>query len=107
VRDRAVGAVPRTDVAKDHERGRAVLPTLTDVRAVRLLADCVQVERPHQLLQVEVISSTRRFDLEPRGFPLRKRLYPMATHDLVERLAHPSSQWRRNGRGGRNLRRPE
>ena len=48
VRDRAVGAVSRADVAENHERRGAVLPALADVGAVRLLADRVQVEVAHQ-----------------------------------------------------------
>jgi hypothetical protein len=39
MRDRAISAIPRTDVAKDHERRGAMLPALTDVRAMRLFTD--------------------------------------------------------------------
>ena len=59
MRDRAVGAVPRADVAEDHERGGAVLPALADVRAVRFLADGMEVELAHQLLEPEVIADRR------------------------------------------------
>ena len=51
VRHGAVAAGARADVAEDHERGRAVVPALADVRAVRLLADGVQPEVPHQLVR--------------------------------------------------------
>ena len=44
VRDRAVGAVTRADVAQDHEGGGAVLPALADVGAMGLFAHGMQLE---------------------------------------------------------------
>src|SRR5262249_13191364 len=55
------------DVAEDHECGGAPLPALADVRAVRLLADGVEVVRLDGLLEPAVGGAARRRDLEPRG----------------------------------------
>src|SRR5580704_11372723 len=49
-RDRTEPAGPGANVAKDHECGGAVLPTLAHVRAAGALADGVQVERAHDAL---------------------------------------------------------
>ena len=62
----AVAAVPRADVAQDHEGGGEIFPALADVRAVRLLADGVEIPLPHQALQAQVLRPTRRAHLEPR-----------------------------------------
>src|SRR5439155_7062473 len=67
VRDRAVAAVPRADVAQDHERGRRFFPALADVGAVRLLADGVQVEPAQEPFELHVSGPAGRADLEPRG----------------------------------------
>ena len=91
MRDRAVGAVSRADVAEDHEGGGAVLPALADVRAVRLLADRVQVQVAHEALQAEVVASAGRLHLEPGRLPLRQRFVTMAPQDLVQGLAHAPS----------------
>src|SRR5207237_6369938 len=93
MRDRAVRAVSRAHVAEDHEGGGAVLPTLANVGATRLLADRMQVERAHQLLEMQVVGPARRAHLEPTRLPLRERLDAMASEDLMEFFAH----------GGRNL----
>ena len=50
VRDRAVGARARADVAEDHERRGAVVPAFADVRAARVLADGVELEVAHDAL---------------------------------------------------------
>ena len=60
VGDGAVGAVPRADVAEDHERRGAVLPALADVGAVRFLADGVEVELAHQVLEAQVVGPAGR-----------------------------------------------
>ena len=88
MRDRTVRAVSCADVAKDHERGRAVLPALTNVRAMRFLADRVQVEVAHELAEPEVVRPARRLHLEPAGLSLRQRFASVSAHDLVKRLAH-------------------
>ena len=70
VRDRAVRAGARADVAENHEGRRAVIPALADVRALRFLADRVQLEAAHQPLQPQIARRSRRADLQP----LRLRL---------------------------------
>src|SRR5207244_3152911 len=52
VGDRAIRTVPGADVAQDHEGGGAVLPALADVGAMRLLAHRVELEIPHQVLEL-------------------------------------------------------
>ena len=45
MRDRAVRARARADVAENHERRRAVVPAFADVRAMRVLAHGIQLQR--------------------------------------------------------------
>ena len=54
-----------TDVAEDHERRRLVVPALPDVRAAGLLADRVQVEPAHGLLDVPIDLAVGNLRLEP------------------------------------------
>lgn len=86
--DRAVAAVPRTNVAKDHEGGRAVLPAFTDVGAVSLLANRMEAQLTHQVLEAYIVGSSGRPDFEPRGLSFRERLDPVPTHYLVQRIRH-------------------
>src|SRR5262249_49517148 len=66
--DVAVAARPRAGVAEDLERRGAAAPALGDVRAARLLADCVQREPVDELLDVEVLAvARRRANLHPLG----------------------------------------
>ena len=88
MRDGAVGAVPRADVAEDHEGRGAVLPALADVRAVRFLADRVEVELAHQLLEPEVLRPAGSANLEPARLSLGQRFDAVAAGDLIQRLAH-------------------
>ena len=67
VRHRAVGAVPRADVAHDQEGGRPVVPALAHVGAVRLLADGVELQFPHQAADLDVARPARGLHLEPAG----------------------------------------
>ena len=83
MRDCAVRAITRADVAKDHEGGRAMLPAFTNVGAMRLLADRVEVELTHHVLEPQVVRSARSLHLEPRWLALGKGLDAMPTHDLV------------------------
>ena len=55
VGDRAIPTIAGADVAQDHERCGAVLPTLADVRAMRFLAHGMEVQLAHQMLQSGVI----------------------------------------------------
>ena len=82
VRDRAIAAVPRADVAENHERRGPVVPAFADVGTMRLLAHRVQILRAHEGPEPDVVRSSRRPDLEParlasilerRGLKNRKR----------------------------------
>ena len=70
VRDGAVRAGARADVAQDHERRRAVVPALADVGAARLLADGVELQLLHQPLEAQIVLRPRRAHLEPLGLRL-------------------------------------
>ena len=63
VRDRAVAAVPRADVAQDHEGRGRIFPALADVRAVRLFADRVEVPLAHEPLEPNVVRPAGRAHL--------------------------------------------
>ena len=66
--DVAVAARARARLAEDLERRRAASPALGDVRAARLLADRVEREPVHELLDVEVRAVLRRgAHLHPLG----------------------------------------
>ena len=66
--DVAVAARASARVAEDLERRGAAAPALGDVRAARLLADRVQREPVHELLDVEVRAVLRRrAHLHPLG----------------------------------------
>ena len=88
MRHGAVRAVPSADIAEDHEGRGAMLPALAGVRTMGFLADSVQVERPHQLLEPQVVGPARRSDFQPARLPLGKGLDAMAPHYLIERVAH-------------------
>ena len=68
VRDGAVGARARADVAENHERGGAVVPAFADVGAVRFLAHGVEIELAHQALEPRVVRRAGRADFQPLGF---------------------------------------
>ncbi len=64
---RAEAAAARADVAQDHERRGAAVPAIADVGTSRALAHRVQVQIPHQLLQVAVIIANRSGSPQPSG----------------------------------------
>ena len=71
--DGAEAAVPRADVAQQHEGGGAFPgPTLMDVGAPRLLAHRHQREPPHHRADLFVFAGRVGADLEPLG-PLQAR----------------------------------
>jgi len=72
VRDRTVAAVPRAHVPQDHEGRRRILPALADVRAVRLLADGVQLEAPDEPQQPVVHRPLGRTGPDPGGTGQRR-----------------------------------
>jgi hypothetical protein len=72
--DRAVGAVPRAHVAHDEEGRRPVVPALADVGAVRLFADGVELQLPHQAADLDIARPARGLHLEPVWFAEGNRL---------------------------------
>ena len=68
--DRAEHAPPRARVPQEHDRARAAVPALADVRAPRLLAHGVQVQSrqalPHARVARRRRVEGRRRDAEPR-----------------------------------------
>ena len=99
VGDRAVRAVSRTDVAEDHERRGAVLPALADVGAVSFLADGVEVELAHEVLESRVVRPAWRPHLEPARLSLWEGVGPAPAQNLVEgiRQVVPESESRELG----------
>ena len=65
--DVAKPAAPRAGVSENHERRRAALPALTDVRTVGFLADGVKAGLVEFALDRPVALATRRRHLEPLG----------------------------------------
>ena len=80
VRDGAVGARARADVAKDHEGGGSVMPALADVGAACVLADRVQLQVLHDALEPEVVLRPGSADLQPLGLRLAR------SHEFKRRL---------------------
>ena len=86
--DGAIGAISGANIAKDHERGGAVLPTFADVGTMGFLAYRMEVELAHQALEPHVVGATWRLYLEPRGFPLGERLGAVTPHYLIKSICH-------------------
>src|SRR5262245_60576503 len=64
--DSAERTGPGANIAKNHERCRAVFaPTLGNIRAHRILADCVEMMGAQNPADLEVIFSAGNTDLEP------------------------------------------
>src|SRR5262245_8757663 len=82
MRDGAVCARPRADVAENHECRRPVMPALADVRTARLFADGMELELLHHAFQAEVILGPRCTHLEPR------RLWLTRANELNRRFDH-------------------
>jgi hypothetical protein len=57
----------RADVARQHEGGRAVRPTLEDVRAARFLTNRVQVQSLNQTQHVILVRRVADANLQPFG----------------------------------------
>ena len=88
VRDGAIGAISGADVTEDHERCGAVLPAFANVRTMSLLANSMEVELTHELLEPEVVRTPWSSDFQPTGLTLRQRLDAMTPDDLIKSLAH-------------------
>ena len=91
--DVAEPARPRADVAEDHDRQRAAVPALADVRAARALAHGVQLELLDHRAQLEERRLGRQRGPDPLGVapPGRglggRRL--LADDGQVDALGHP------------------
>src|SRR5213078_1681729 len=72
--DVAEPAAPRARVAEDHERGRAALPAVADVRAGGLLADRVEVLGVDLPAQLAIARAAGQRHLEPRRLAGAERL---------------------------------
>ena len=94
--DRAVRAIPRADVAQDHERRGPMVPTFADVGALRFLADRVELELPHQPLDPRVLRPARSPDFQPRRLASRERFRPMPPNYLVKRVSHFGCDYERH-----------
>ena len=73
-------AAARAGVAEDHERGRAAVPAVADVRAGRLLADRVQALVGDPLATARGIRAAGPRDLEPGGLARAERQDVLAQH---------------------------
>src|SRR5689334_7016685 len=68
--DGAKAAMTRADVAAQHERGRAIGPTLENVWATGFLADGVQVQTFDQLQHLVLVGRVAETDAQPFGLGL-------------------------------------
>jgi hypothetical protein len=64
---RAKSAAARAHVAQDHERRRALIPALPNVRAGGRFAHRVELQLLHQRLQLAIVFANRRGRFEPLG----------------------------------------
>ena len=71
--DRAEAAGPGAGVAQDHDRGRALVPALPDVRAAGLLADRVERQAAEQALELVVVLARRHPRADPVGVAAQRR----------------------------------
>ena len=60
-------AAPGADIAENHERRRAVVPALTDIRASGALADRMEPQAVHKRFQAAVVAAHRRGGAQPEG----------------------------------------
>ena len=68
--DCAKAAMTRANIAAEHERRRAVGPTLEDVRTTGFLTDGVQVESFDQLQHLVLVRGIAQADAKPFRFGL-------------------------------------
>src|SRR5688572_31220470 len=64
----AKAAMARTRVAAEHERGGLVRPALEDIRALRFLADGVQIQSADQVQHRILIARIAKLYLQPIWF---------------------------------------
>src|SRR5947207_1146922 len=68
--DGAKSTAAGTNVSKQHEGRRAMVPAFADVRALRRLADGVQSQPAGQFLELMKVFADGSFSAEPRRFGL-------------------------------------
>ena len=61
-----------------------MLPALADVRAVRLLADRVEIEVAHEVAEAGIVRAAGRPDLEPGRLPVGEGVGAVEALDLVK-----------------------
>ena len=68
--DGAESAMASADVSAQHECRRAIRPAFENVRALRFLTDCVEIQSLNQLQQTVLIRGVAETDPEPIRFLL-------------------------------------
>src|ERR1041385_7484423 len=68
--DGAESAMSSADVSAQHECRRAISPAFENVRALRFLTDCVEIQSLDQLQQMVLIRGVAETDPEPIRFLL-------------------------------------
>src|SRR5205085_12415912 len=58
---------PGANISQNHEGSRAMFPAFAHVRAARTFAHGMQIERPHQALQVVETLSAKELHAQPGG----------------------------------------
>jgi len=64
-RHRTKTASACANVSEDHERSRAMLPAFSHVGAAGGFADRMEIERPHDALEIVIFFATEEFDAKP------------------------------------------
>ena len=70
--DSAESAMASANVSAQHKCRRAIRPAFENVRALRFLTDCVEIQSLNQLQQVVLIRGVAETNLEPIGFWLTR-----------------------------------
>jgi hypothetical protein len=74
---RAKAAVPRARIAAEHERRSLVRPAFENVRALRFLADGMQIQPVDQLHHLILIARVAKLDLQPIRLSKLRTLLPV------------------------------
>src|SRR5437867_3297139 len=70
--DSAESAMASANVSAQHKCRRAIRPAFENVRALRFLTDCVEIQSLNQLQQMVLIRGVAKTNLEPIGFWLTR-----------------------------------
>ena len=87
-------AATRAGVAKNHERGRALVPAFANVGAVGALANRVQGVCAHQFPQTVEVFSTRKTHPKPRRMTRESDIGLVSWHELVAPLSRENGKQR-------------